>query len=651
MERGTLATVPDDVLAPIIALLDAHSLGRLWFSGNIKLCRRLVSPHLVRRFDLEITNARKLKWPKLMASFPTLIELRIVSNTSQLANFEYILDADASYIPKSVERLELKFENSLHVFLQRDPTTAGVKGRPDIYLMDMNKFFPCLRTWHLSLPATALQNFKTPLAELPSLLPSTLSDLDISFLEADHRLPFAALPPGLTKLTLRLPFVGLSPKELAFPQGLDGLPSTLTSLTLYPSRRDLTLEVFKSFPTGLLELAISAPFVFVFSRDIDWSSCFVHLNLLESLSISTADLLDATFFQSLPRSLLRVAFGSATLSNPKLVSILPTTLTSMNFIENTVSPFRTINRDEDWVRALPRNLTGLDMQSVAIDAVLVPILPYSLTSLQCAGEVSAPVADALARMTNLTSLAIDTPVVDIILPFGLQSLEFTNSSLPPQLVRQLNRLTKLKTLTIFVAESVLLGQLMVPINNLSIMMTSGILNIEFSWPLFRHLSTLSLRLFRKPVSAVFYSLLPRSLTSFSLSIYAPLTALPSNGWGDLPRGLTSIDLSSLEVFGDAEFRGLPIHHLKRIILKTHSGTIDLTLDAVLSLNPFTYLELSTTPKLTDISPEQYIRVSSLPPVFVNFDRGAPSWCANWQHAYLTKNTDWTDLCKPRTLQV
>jgi len=72
-----LATLPSDILTPILSLLTAHELGKLLFSGSRFIMARFYSQSLVTRFEYVPQRPDKAVWPTLVSRLTGLLTLAI----------------------------------------------------------------------------------------------------------------------------------------------------------------------------------------------------------------------------------------------------------------------------------------------------------------------------------------------------------------------------------------------------------------------------------------------------------------------------------------------------------------------------------------------------------------------------------------------
>jgi hypothetical protein len=609
-----LSQLPPEALRDILDWVNGDELGALWFCGDSLLNWKLGKGGAARRFEIDAPQLYRLAWPTLVSSFEGLQEFSILKCYLDPCNVK-ITAGHLLSLPKSLKKLGLAFPGNacaLWTVLRDAPNHFA-----DLEHLDMN--------WNTNT-ITDEEKELSKVARLPAKL-STLrwacAYSAIYYPPTDSCLSLENLPRSLTSLTLQAMRSATPAAGFKLPLGLVKVAGQfLYSLLLLPLLSDG--GVLQS-----LELKVNgAKETFVEQMERIPRSV-THLQLYheaanEEDGVEEEFELTEGMLLALPPHLRHFSTNAHNLfSNPKLVKLLPRTLTSTsdNFGVNA-----------DSARELPPGLQGYALRDLA----LLPLLPHPKTlffnfgrfnptndatplperlpnSIQVVEGFSTLLTAAqvrlLAPLTNLRSVNISTnPEItnEVLrcLPSNIHYLGLDSQNIPfdvamcASLPRGLQRLR----LTTTVAE--------------------GTSETELAAAFPPQLKSLDGPNFPNP-SAAFYEKLPRSLTSLSLNTdhlealaglgngFTPLQTLEISSkakkadwtfWESLPSSLRSFTLRLSPPEEEKEegvkaplIKVLPedIARLPRHLRTLSLQGVDLDVQSILPHLPRTLLRLST----------------------------------------------------------
>jgi hypothetical protein len=408
MNIRTLASFPSEIICNITSSLDADSIGKLWFSGDILLLRRLSLEGGVRSLRLKRWNNfdpfSSRQWPSLLEHFPKLEEIYVDSCFGELMSC-----FDVKKMPKTMKRIEFHPQCLRSVTV--DANTNWTRQFPMLEYLEVKG--PAQYQISRTIISTLSQSTLTSLIltgaclgdDTINLLPRSLIELEIGTAMLKREEEWKFLPPNLTSFTLR---------SSSSTNMLPYLPSSLTSLALLLNDMDWTPETMLLLPRGLkrLKFRSSSP--------------------------------DSNLFNNLPPALTHLENSSprSSWARPTIITSLPPQLEVVigikwkfpgipedSFTSKEV-PFDSTLLSSDSILLLPPKMRQLD-ELLLLGHTPILHLPFTMTSLKLS---LADIENGLFRtefsffksIPHLLTLHVDTMPFEAIglLPRGLTDLKW-----------------------------------------------------------------------------------------------------------------------------------------------------------------------------------------------------------------------------------
>jgi len=330
--RVSLASLPDDLLRPILAFLSAFELVKLYQSGHRSFISRV--QHLAERFELHLPLWSMFPFARALSLFPNLHDVSVASSATNLVSVNAYMDFRdfLPAIPKAVRSLHLGFANDTLPFLFR-PTPSSTTSK----MVSIGALFPHLTSLSLE------------------------SSFDSSFV--DSKISSAILPSGLTELVTSHPI-------WIMQEDIEKLPRHLLRLSIALWSGYKSVEKF-SLPPGLTHLHLH--------RFHDPKQLDLLPNTLKHLSTTFADIGAEWNWAKLPRKLEHFEVSELMILTDAMMFGLPSTL---HFLSLDIEAHALVG-SKVW-NALPKLLSHLEVVGrVSREDIskMIKHLPPSVTKL------------------------------------------------------------------------------------------------------------------------------------------------------------------------------------------------------------------------------------------------------------------------------
>lgn len=585
--------LPRDILQIVGHYLNAHHLGKLWFSGDKHFQAVLTRHGIVEHFHLTFSSDRKLIWPNFISNFSSMRSLTVKASPDHsdvcMSNF------DVHSIPKSVEWIDFNFliQESFFAELYAHISASGAS----IPVIDVASHLPKLK--HIILDSDYDQTVEISLPPLSVNFPSNLLTLYLPWQVRFHVSFMQFIPNSLTHLDIALKNDDAGDKF----DFIENLPPNLTKLVL---RASPTTALLKALPSSVTALTIR-PHIVPFEptpEDADWTLLPPKLTSLDCPVVLTE-----SFVTSLPSTLTDLRHDDLKILDLEVVRLLPREL------QNWQTPQIPLIREQAalarFLELLPPSLTLIPtLFHFRVDLSICRVLPEQLRSI-------AILAPAIRGPTNYLEclpeslLKLDGRELRISdlerLPRNITSLMTTISFFQedgdPLLT--LARYACLTSLTLLLGESknVLcsnFNSLPEGMKNLSIQLFSDLNAIDWSLPWSKGLVSLILSSklpLRDDLAKQWFMGLPRTLKILKLEFATSKPLDPSICFKNLPEGLTRLILSGLGPITDEHLDTLPRRIISLALYSLHAATF--TVEAMQRLPPtITQLNLPSTSSVT-----------------------------------------------------
>jgi hypothetical protein len=424
-----LALLPTQVLASLSEFLMAHSTISLFMTGDRRLQMLLSQVGVVRSLKIGSQVVGNVPFPSCLGYLSHLSELHLVLFTS-LKNT--ITDFSFSKIPRGVQTLHLYFEGVKNHFEQLNTSSSDALALCDILpnlcslSAPLELILPikdglqkslsklrhlCVDSWdtgvplppkitsivsnivihndseHVKIPSTLIEFFSAKLegnlVTLLPLLPSGLQQVNFTsnpwYFGSSVNYPFGQWPQGLKKLQART----ISFSTACFTHLW---PPSLTELTI-PC---VPIDMWDFFPKTLLKLSLNRCQIMFPVTIADIKRGLNSLPpLLTSFGLSSPRSLDIEEKLSLPRNLTELLMENVALS-PNCVSNLPSSLKHLS----------TLFADGEMIKMLPRGLEELHIRYLRLCNKSIKNLPPQLELLKASCSLPSDAGHYFNRYMN-----------------------------------------------------------------------------------------------------------------------------------------------------------------------------------------------------------------------------------------------------------
>jgi hypothetical protein len=424
-----LSNFPSEVLSIIVSQCEAVSIGLLWFTGDLRLHKRLSDSHGIQQFALQMNQKRmKLHWPNLVSNFKGLLSFALLvpdRRSSMASKLSFLLET----LPPTLNKLYLRCNHFL----------------PPSQPYHLSVLFPVLETLYYDSETPFYRIFSDQLPRLSTLiiprwfskdplcsLPLTLTHLNYCsgiFLnhaacstDDEEELPeslqvfkgylprsitsLSQLPRSITKLDCTQ-----SPSQLIEPDTWAFMPSTLTELKIGLSDGPTLAHVQHLPPT-----IVSITWIFV-SRIPTWTRDMVALlpRNLKKLHFGYIYLLSGAYSE-LPRSITDFSIQNDSLKLTQVIEFLP----NIRILDAK------INGESSQFSNLPSTLTTIQIPHLMAENL--KYLHHSITDLNI-GLLILRIHDSdIVFPSSLSKLhlAVNQPPFGFSFPDKLKNLVITS---------------------------------------------------------------------------------------------------------------------------------------------------------------------------------------------------------------------------------
>ena len=411
-----LATLPHDILSPILDFLSAIEIGYLLFSGDSTIVSRFYSQSIIKRFEYRPQRPENAFWPSLVSHLPGLLVLGIMMPK----NYEHMpltMKGDCS-LPSSITEATLVYAQA------SDHLSTIFRSLPHLRLLDLDgmraPFSPTLDIG-TECQVLCLRSFSSNLVHFGRL---TKINMPLYL----HAREISSLPSTLISLSiLSLLGVSSSTDESDMPTELDDVvfPPHLT--LLHAQWRSASYKLLPKLPPTITELHMEVPHQ---TTTASFPHALRHLSLTDYNSLQRDHW--HSFFQHLPTDLLTLELQSA----------------------QTV----TLPADFD----LPKSLTRLSLRQIHMCPSHFDALPPSLKYLACSidrglGTFTAPHLLRTIRFHNYTGhsilldLSANHVISSISCPYHALTTSQNMTQWPPTLTKLTTSLPCFDPLSFFAA--------------------------------------------------------------------------------------------------------------------------------------------------------------------------------------------------------